>query len=427
MLHRLHYYLILLALFLLPWQTRWIYTEASLNGHFWEYGSMSLYGVEILLWLIILVWGFRQWFERKHVKPAQVHYFPRWYLYFAIGFFVWVSFVISQSQNIDYSIYFFAHWILSACFALVLWSYIDKRMSMLWVLWSGGVVQGILAMVQFFTQTVWANKWLGMASQNPSDLGTAVVEFSDARWLRAYGSFGWPNSLGIYLAVIWVIGLIIFNNLEKLSAQNKIILSVGQLVILFGLLLTFSRNAILGAILGTVVFLFVNLKKHGHPRRYLPLIMIGGVFGIILTTIYLPFFNLRLQATGRLEAISLLDRQAQLVEWGNVMNKNLLVGVGPGNYVHDLYKMNPTKEVWQYQPVHRIYNLIMAEWGVVVSLFLFLLLIIWFVNLMRLYSDFVAVATVLIFTGWFDHWTVSMFTGVILWGIIVGISLWKSE
>lgn len=425
MLYRLHYYLILLVLFLLPGQTRWIYATARLNGHFWEYGTMSLYGVEILLWLIVFVWGFRQWHERKYVKSASIHHFPRGYLYLAVGFFLWVFFVISQSQNIDYSIYIFSHWILSVCFALVLWSYVDQRISMLGALWSGGVLQGIVAMVQFFTQTVWANKWLGMASQNPSDLGVAVVEFTDARWLRAYGSFGWPNSLGVYLAIIWVVGLIIFNNLKKISALQKIIISTGQLVILFGLLLTFSRNAIVGAVLGTIVFLLVNLKKRGEPRRYLPLIFFGGILGIILTVVYLPFFNLRLQATGRLEAISLSDRQIQLLEWGKVMNGNWLVGVGPGNYTRVLYKLDSSKSVWQYQPVHRVYNLIMAEWGVLVALFLFFWLVVWFGGLMRRYSDFLALAVVLIFTGWFDHGTISMFTGIVLWGVMVGVSLPK--
>ncbi|MDO8509511.1 MAG: hypothetical protein Q7S24_00005, partial [bacterium] len=338
MFRRLHFYLILLALFLLPWQTRWIYAEASLNGRFWEYGSMSLYGVEILLWLIVFIWGLRQWYERKGVLPAQIQHFPRRNFYLTVSFFLWVFFVISQSQNIDYSIYIFSHWILSVCLVLVLWSYAEKKISLLWALWGGGVVQGILAMVQFFTQTVGANKWLGMASQNPGDLGVAVVEFIDARWLRAYGSFGWPNSLGIYLAIIWILGLIIFNSLEKFSATIKIIISTGQLVILFGLLLTFSRNAIVGAVLGTVVFLFINIKKHNNPRRYLPLILFGGVFGIILTIVYLPFLNLRLQAVGRLEAVSLSDRQTQFVEWGKVMRENWLTGVGPGNYTLALYK-----------------------------------------------------------------------------------------
>src|SRR3989344_9423215 len=48
-------YLLLLFLFLLPWQTRWIYQPAMLNGGFWEYGTQSFYGTEILLWLIVIL------------------------------------------------------------------------------------------------------------------------------------------------------------------------------------------------------------------------------------------------------------------------------------------------------------------------------------------------------------------------------------
>ena len=38
-----------LLVFLLPWQTRWIYQEAYLKDEIFEYGRLSLYGTEIIL------------------------------------------------------------------------------------------------------------------------------------------------------------------------------------------------------------------------------------------------------------------------------------------------------------------------------------------------------------------------------------------
>ena len=48
-------YLFYLFIFLLPWQTRWIWHYGSLNGGQSEYLTFSLYGTEILLWLILFL------------------------------------------------------------------------------------------------------------------------------------------------------------------------------------------------------------------------------------------------------------------------------------------------------------------------------------------------------------------------------------
>jgi len=50
-------------LFLLPWQTIWIYQEKFLNGAKWEYGTLGLYATEILLWLcalLFIIWFYKQ-------------------------------------------------------------------------------------------------------------------------------------------------------------------------------------------------------------------------------------------------------------------------------------------------------------------------------------------------------------------------------
>ena len=64
MLKKILDYLLMLFLFLLPWQTRWFYQSGSLNGGYWEYGTFSLYGTQILLWLIIILFAAHK-FGRK--------------------------------------------------------------------------------------------------------------------------------------------------------------------------------------------------------------------------------------------------------------------------------------------------------------------------------------------------------------------------
>ena len=46
---------IYLWVFLLPWQTRLIVSPGTLNGDSWEYGTISLYGLDILLFILIIL------------------------------------------------------------------------------------------------------------------------------------------------------------------------------------------------------------------------------------------------------------------------------------------------------------------------------------------------------------------------------------
>ena len=58
----------LIFVFLLPWQVRWIYHEAILNGQIWEYGRFSLYGTEILLILILLLSALKFIIQKKEIE-----------------------------------------------------------------------------------------------------------------------------------------------------------------------------------------------------------------------------------------------------------------------------------------------------------------------------------------------------------------------
>src|SRR3989338_3887495 len=52
-------YLIYFFLFIIPWQTRLILRHGVLNNGNWEYGIVGIYGTEILLWIIVLLFGSR--------------------------------------------------------------------------------------------------------------------------------------------------------------------------------------------------------------------------------------------------------------------------------------------------------------------------------------------------------------------------------
>ena len=60
MFNRLTTYLVYTILFLLPWQTRWIIKEGMINKGSREYGTYSLYIIDILIILTFVVFIFSQ-------------------------------------------------------------------------------------------------------------------------------------------------------------------------------------------------------------------------------------------------------------------------------------------------------------------------------------------------------------------------------
>lgn len=418
-------WLLLLLLFILPWQTRLIYQTAYLGKDFWEYGSLSLYGSEILLGIIILFFliskiqgGFKEYFV-KHFDKKRLVIVPGLFLgILAIYFFSSTNSAITW-QYLNWLIY-------GLCLSFIILESELSFKKMALAVWGGGLLQAFLGIWQFFNQFIPANKWLGMAVQDPHQLGVAVVEFGDERWLRAYGAFGWPNSLGIYLATIFILGIILIchsrasGNLEgkvdsRFHGGDNLWLLVGQNIILVGLFFSFARGAWVAAAVG-IIFLLV--KKHTSKSLWQQIGIYALTF-IALLFIFKPLVFSRLDLNNRLEKMSLTQRVTQRTEFQQVFAKNYFVGSGPGNYTTVLHDLYPKYFVGDLKPVHNIYLLFIAEWGVLgVFLLSFLLL-----YRQKLFDWTFAPLVVLLVAGLFDHWNASTFTGLMLFCFIASLSI----
>ncbi len=441
--------LLLLFLFLLPWQTRWIYESRFLNGGFWEYGSSSLYATEILLWLIIVLFGVERLGNREVWKNifSEERYKQNKKLlhcYIVTLLFLGLSILLSLSSTISFNFVF--HIIEAACFAVIMSA--TKDLPLKWLaLWLGGVVQGIFAVIQFFFQEVFANKWLGLASHNGKELGQFVVEFGDQRWLRAYGSFGSPNVLGGFLAVMFVVGLVLFLDVggrgERPFAPTRrwqIIITVGQLAILSGLIFSFSRGAWIAAVVGVVSVIASVAKQSpvlqnqvGSPDGGLlrrssrdSLLAMTAACLLLITFFFItlkPLFLTRIQSQGRLENKSITERLTQYQQFSEIFWKHPLLGVGPGTYTLALYQNNSTLPVWRYQPIHNIYLLMLVEIGLVGFAIVTLLHCYIVTLLIKRNKLFLPILASILIVGLFDHWLWSSSFGLIFTAVVFGLSL----
>jgi len=219
------------------------------------------------------------------------------------------------------------------------------------------------------------------------------------------------------------------DNLDFRFRENdrikRIVLTAGQLIILTGLLFSFSRGAwvaVAAGILATGILLLINRDKKNLLRlgkqTFFSLLLIAMAL-IIFKSVFFARFN----AQNRLEAMSLNERKSQAREAINFFWTKPLTGVGAGAYTLAAYQQNPNLPTWRYQPVHNIYFLTLAELGVVgfiiVSLFHCFIVSLF----VKRRSLWIVLGVVLIVGGMFDHWFWSMYTGIVVWGVGWGLIL----
>jgi hypothetical protein len=349
-----------LFVFLLPWQTRWIWREAHLNGNVWEYGCGSLYATDILLIFLI----FLGIFLRRQNKNTSLR--PLWAVIGAFFLICFASVLWSQDKGIS--------WYAIARLAEVIGLFwLVQRINFSWpklgtAIASAGVVQAILGIYQFFSQHVIANKWLGMAAHQPGQLGDSVIATVEGRYLRAYGAFPHPNVLGGFLVIclLILIGFLFTLYTDRKANLGKILLTVLSLIIVsYGLILTFSRSAWLAFGIAFVCLLAISIWHRHHYRLKLLAEVASWMIILVLMTVALvpDIWVTRLAATTPLEQQSMEQRADYYVQARDLFLDHWYQGVGLGDYTGALYDRDTTRAAWDYQPVHNIYVLAATEVG----------------------------------------------------------------
>lgn len=413
-------YIFYLYIFLLPWQTRYIIKQGLLNG-FWEYGTFSLYAVDIILILLVLL-------AICYKKNNQQKFFNSYNILFII---FWVTTFIACyfALNKEVALYFFLRITSLLILSCIILKINFNLIKISWSFVSAGFLQSSIAICQFSNQNIVANKWLGIAAHNPNILGEQVIETATGRFLRAYGSLPHPNILAGFLVVCLLFNiylLFIVNQEQKINYFKRVLLLICLLIISSGLFFTFSRNAFISlfmALLFLLYFVITHLKLY---RLVFSKIII--CFVLVLTTLTLIYPDIvfsRFNYNLRLEKKSLSERSTLILDSLTVIKKNWVTGVGGGNFTqatHDI--INKSKLSYEYQPVHNIYLLIIAEYGFLSFLILILLLINAFKKIKANNLEHLILVTIIISLltlGLFDHFLFSFNFGLVLFFIPIFI------
>jgi O-antigen ligase len=415
-----------LVVFLLPIQTRWI-IKAGFN----EYQTYSLYGIDILLIIILLLFIICEMALLRLATAGEKHHNNRIICWFLGGFLLISAISSLLATNKLLALYKFSWLILGVGLFWLIARANYNKLKLIYAMFAGIFLQAILGIWQFLSQSSFSNKWLGLATHNPAQLGTSVVEFIardgiGERWLRAYGGLDHPNILGGVLAIgmLLLIGQMVIKqsfNAKFFKIINWIFLAIFSVALFF----TFSRGAWLAVLAGGFFMLisFAIKRDLKSQKEMLIAILFSSILIGILFFQYNELVITRLTDNSRLEIKSKVERVASYHEAIEMIKKYPITGVGLGNYTLALSRQIPNQESFYYQPTHNVFLLIWAETGIFGLLFFIGLLINLFARCFTSRNN-VAVASliVLIILMSIDHWLFSLHFGILFFWLVLGIA-----
>lgn len=438
-----------LVVFFISIQTRWIVKEGDINGGYSEYLTMSLYAIDILLIIIILLncyISIRRLAIFKNVSFCKVIK-QKYYLFILVfDLIIFISIFFASNKILAFHRYI-VFLLGVGLFWLIVSAKYDK-IKLIWFFLIGVFLQASFGIYQFLTQSTFVNKWLGMSSHDPSELGVSVVEAIGKsgigeRWLRSYGGMDHPNILGglLVIGILFSIFLII-NNQQKIQYSKYLYLLFVAFCSLFFITLffTFSRLAWLSLFVSIFIMLIIVVIKKDwfKQKNILEIILVFSILSFFLFSQNENLVKVRLFGNNRLNDKSINERILYISEAKKIIKDNWLFGVGIGNYVNELANQNfknseklifgkkiKKLDSWEYQPVHNLFFLVWAEIGIfgLLSLLIFLGYFGWisFVGAVKK-NNYICLPLflVLVIMIMLDHWLWSLHFGVLFFWFVLG-------
>ena len=419
--------LIKLFLFILPWQTIWIYKDQYLNGFKWQYGTLGFYATEILLWIIALIFigwfwkNFRLEVSKFKFKMTKDRFFTLSVLVFIVYVYISSFWALDGELAQQHGLRIMEMFLL---FFILFLGPLNFKESARWLV-LGSILPAVLGILQFATQDVFASKWFGLSNHVGWKAGASIVANSEiGRMLRSYGPFTHPNVFGGYLVIVMF--MLLLWSLSVTKFRFKIILFASYCLLVITLFFTFSRSALLS--LPVVLFIYYIANKKIILQKVVSTLL--PIFILIL--ILAPVLAVRVSGNSVNEIQSITERTDQVEESFVIIKNNLWFGVGVGNYTLALYNDDSSKQAWEYQPVHNVGLLLLSELGII-GMTLLLLIFINFIryqmsfirynneNFKKRFKFYMLSGICYMLLCLFDHYLYSSYVGLMISGVYWGL------
>lgn len=330
---------IVVFILILPWQTHYEFIPGINN-----ITTINIYGFDLLLIALLLIFA---WHWYHLTNPVN---WPL--LIVGLGIMTLTLCSAYWAEDRSVAIYFWLH--LTAglgLIALIAHCHVPHRV-LGWAIITSGLMQTTVVIWQWCTQTVTAAKWLGLAEQLAWQSGPAVVVTAAGRWLRAYGTMPHPNGTAAWLLLAWL--SVLWLGAQKLSLRERNWLFVCAAVLTAGLILTFSRAALLMFIVALIIGWFVTLVNR-------PLIVLATGTLLLMTITLWPLLSSRINPQPNyVEQLSITERGTQYKQATKLLAHYWPTGTGLGQYTI----VGSSKTDTVRQPLHNVPLLTVIELGI---------------------------------------------------------------
>jgi O-antigen ligase len=376
------------------------------RGFFNPYSSIEFYLFELLILISSLLFFAYKLRRKKAIKVGYISYYA-----LILGWWFLVLFSLAyHGVTPSYALGITAH---SGVFILLYFLIVNRIApvrTLIIALVATMSLQSGLAIFQFLSQSSLGLSFLGEPNLSLNAANLAKMNIGGAELIRAYGTLPHPNVLGGFLSLS-MIGTFV------LSIKTRWLKPTLLLLQFFGLLFSFSRSALTSLTMALVLMAVLYRKDIKLKSKTL---INGAIFFVIIelvAVVWLRFNELSQSAGIRLQgfkdAVTMFDTHP--------------LGVGFQSYTLNLDLVsNIALMPWEYQPVHNIYLLMLAELGVFGLLlgtwfFLFAILKLhekrkhWLTK-QRKQKKLLLLCSILIIAliGFFDHYWISLNQGMAL-------------
>lgn len=379
---------------LLPLQTRWIFDSSA-----GDLMVLSVYAVEFFIVAGIIAAGVRLELSKQAWKAV------------AFGASLIVLTVLSGAWAAEpvVTLHVAMHLTVALMLLMLLMDARVDRYVVLKAFCLGLVIPVVVGGYQVLVGDFPASTILGIAERSAERAGDSVFWVNGERWLRAYGVFPHPNIFGGYLAlaVTWLT-----LNKTQLESNGKLVYWTLITLLGLGLLLTMSQGAWLALFAATVVY--KTSRKINWKQWLLP--MVAGLTALFAAVSWLDTSWIAALPQSITDRFMLAERALrQFIEMP-------FLGTGAGNYIASISNGGTTSAWWNYQPVHHVGLLMLAEFGLVgLGLLIF--------SAWKFLKDFwtgmntsqLVLITIFITLGFVDHYLWTQWSGFVL--IVIGIAM----
>ena len=233
--------------------------------------------------------------------------------------------------------------------------------------------------------------------------GVAKASIQGAEFLRPYGTFSHPNSLAGFFLLLYFF-VLTYKKFNRYLAVKYLLLFISSILVF----VSFSKIAIACYLILNTYYLILNTKFNCRICKIARIIVV-----FIVSLIFLSATTDPLTVNKRIE---LMKNSIEIIF------KNPLFGVGIGSYLIEQAKFSSKFYLFFNQPVHNIFLLFIAETGLIIGGFILYQLINRLIRAHLKKEQWILIF-VIIFTGFFDHYWLTLQQNFLLMGLIMGVIL----